>query len=319
MIPMTPNERWDEFIGDFITHRYAGHENYRHLELDEWTDDNIHISDVGYCPRAVILRIGGYDRRPKTALQMRRFYMGHVMHNVVYNAFLHSDLELYSAIEFSVTDYLKAQGLDHVTGTCDLIAKMDYFTFGPEHARDLSVNDIKSQHPNMLRDYRYTLPKKENVYQVVLYQWALKDAFDLCGNPFVTYMDNGGGDNESELCEIFDWDNKPLKEARYELGYLIGARSAYIKYNIVPPILPKVLKVTGRSNPSIQIQPSWNCNPKYCDFMGISCIPPEGKNRVGYLDEMGKYKTSKAGYAEVKKYGLEGELDKLMSEEPFCR
>lgn len=270
-------------VGDYlVNHINKGQEILIPFSPKVWRDEMIHLSDVGKCPRQIMLRLQGAKKREEPlaiALREARFYMGHQTHYLVYSALMYFEEkykeEIYEGCEVSLYDHLHSMFGSGVTGALDLIIKGPIFF---EDADALNfVLDIKSMHPNLLRNMRDNLPLEQHKTQVVLYDFFYREWKNVkMGLPAIVYLDNGGGDNPHEICFIKKQEYESLLDtAMSDLGNLLGARALMESegYDNIPEMLPRRIYIKGKRNPEVRVGPAWSCNPKYCDYLGASCFP----------------------------------------------
>lgn len=165
------------------------------VPTDEWESTTLHASEVGYCPRATMLRICGAPPKVQNNLtkanEALMFAMGYFAHYLTYAAMEWAGILV--ASEESLLDL-------PWSGRCDAIFLPDY-----EKPEDEWLYDAKTTRPNAFK-YSESFPKEPHCLQVGAYATSLRCRF---ANGVIEYIDRGGSNPPVEcVINLLEWAPK---------------------------------------------------------------------------------------------------------------
>ena len=199
-------------------------------------------TDVGRCPRAVALRMTQAAKRPISENEARnqRFMWNLAEYIEEMLSFALADKEMLGGYQDSVPidDHENWGG------------RLDILTTEPR------VIEVKTIRPNAFNFH--DRPKKEHVYQAVIYQHYLGHEL----KPILVYFDRGGANTPEQYEVSYSWDR---------IATMMDELDA-VRDNLpeLPGILPPMLKRTDRGK-NVKLMPDWRCG--YCDYREASCQP----------------------------------------------
>jgi len=158
------------------------------VSTDEWEGTHLHASEVGYCPRATMLRICGAPPKVQANLtkanEALMFAMGYFAHYLTYAAMEWAGILV--ASEKPLLEY-------PWSGRCDAIFLPDY-----EHPEQEMLYDAKTTRPNAFK-YSESFPKEPHCLQIGAYGTSVKSTYIL--SAVIEYIDRGGSNPPVE-CRI---------------------------------------------------------------------------------------------------------------------
>lgn len=241
---------------------------------------NIWLSDLGSCPRKVMLRLTDAKQRDLWPSEVVRFAVGNFLHDLTHRALIYAE---------KMVSY--EQRLDCPEG---LSGRYDDLW---DDDGTLTLTDVKSVRSNQFRRgelaekppraKEYNLPQMGGY--ILFGPHADRYDFD--------YIDAAGAHGalrvpvDPQHCAAI---------ARTEIDVLQAARAALPE---LPPPLPTVLKESWTREKvkrlaSLSEARDWRCNPLYCRYSGVSCNPlgPDEDVMLVELDrKTGRYSPTEAG------------------------
>jgi hypothetical protein len=225
----------------------AVYDEYISLKADKRDRDPLRLfcTDVGRCPKAVALRMLQSEKKPIGLSEARNQRLM---------------WELAEHIEENLAAALRHKKL--LGGYQDRVEILDRENWGGRLdilTTEPRVIEVKTIRPNAFRFN--DRPKKEHVYQAVIYQHYLDHVLP----PVLAYFDRGGANTPEQYDVSCDWT-----EIAALMDELDSIRAGLPE---LPDILSRVLKRTDRGK-NVRLVPDWRCG--YCDYAGTSCRPHEG-------------------------------------------
>jgi hypothetical protein len=284
------------------------------FNTDEWSEDTLHISELGKCPRQQMYRLLGTPKQAKTESRQANdalmFWTANMIHALTAGA-----LE-WAGILVGFEKSLK--GLpEGWSGHYDVI-------FSDREAGTLVGWDGKTVRPNAF-GYSISWPKPEHVAQVQGYLRFEKDVASW----FIEYIDRGGS-NTPQLKGILRCDE--WVDERMEL---LDTYHEELRLDILPPVLDpeftiyyrKVTNEPIKRVSSVNVGPSWQC--EWCPYLdGVQskktkewhvfesspCKPDMTKTQVGKA-EKGTFKCCSKEYEESLSLWLKTQVLEYQTEE----
>lgn len=283
----------DEYIKANSPHRL-----YHQWEERDENDPYLHISDLGGCPRKVVLRLLKTEKKPlspkQTAAKTLMFHLAYELHYLSYSALRWKGLIEKWEQPVEIRPILGLRDQRWWVGAWDT------------QLLDGRLVDFKTVHPNMLRfdegpeeDSRFPLSHHESQLSGYIYA----DDTAACTG-LIEYLDRGGT-NIPKAVEI----TGSIERTQREMLLIEEAVLALDDGEIVPPTL----------DPDFTIQyygkrlfacPPWSCG--YCDYGGHTCKPEYWKlDKKGRLAKTLLFEKNKSGYWQPTEDGKTFDIDRL--------
>lgn len=258
-------------------------EIYKQLEKEDRPKEYFYVTDLGTCPRKVIMNFGDYEKKPLTNAEKIMFFKANSDHKSMARLLNKSNRFFIIREEFNIND-----GLPKMWH-----GRLDNLLYDRE---EKSISPLDWKGTRSLR-YQAELPKQSHILQIRAYLMALINMQFPVDRGYLIYTDRTGSyggvefiiepDNESVLEEMKiyeDWYNNVTKVKHY---------TATITNRTLPPILDREIKQIKNE---FYLIPNWQCG--YCYYQGLSCKPNISKNKIAEIKD-NKLKIRK-GYEEYK-------------------
>lgn len=264
-------------------------EIFKQLQREKRKKKNFYVTDLGKCPRKVIMDFGDYEKKPLTDSELLMFGFADYIHVKLTSLIKKSNKYAVIAEELSVNEGLPEQW--H--------GRLDTLLFDLEDKIFLPIEwkSTRSFVTNM------DLPKNQHYYQVLAYLYALNRMGYEVETGIILYVDRTGSNKPIECVVVRDDDEFTDMCVTYN-NYL----ATYLDKKILPEMLPRELK---NYKSGLYLHPNWQC--QYCHFQDISCKPNMSKNKIGNITNGKLIKGRNWGRYEDEVD--RGELNKLLNPE----
>lgn len=260
-------------------------EIYKALNKPDRKKEYFYVTDLGSCPRKVIMNFGEYEKKPLTNAEKIMFHKADSDHTQMSRLLNQSDRYSVMKEEYSVNEGLP----DMWHGRLDCLVY------------DRDTNEMFPVDWKGTRSLRYQsdLPKEQHVLQLQAYIWALNQMNYPVNRGVIIYVDRSGSydglefDIEGSIRELIP-EMKIYEKAYKESGFKV--LMAYPLPEILPeiklpPILPREIK---QSKNIFNLIPNWQCG--YCKYQGLSCNPNMSTNKAAEIND--KELIIRKGYEE---------------------
>lgn len=243
----------------------------KQLEREDRVKEYFYVTDLGKCPRKVIMDFGDFKKKPLTESELLMFKFADYIHERVTSLLRKSDRFVVAANELSLNGGLP----NFWHGRCDALL----FDL---HDRIFIPLEIKST-----RAFRYTsdFPKPEHIMQINAYMFALITMGYDTQRGIILYVDRSGSNKPLEFKIPYD-ENILHEFKKYEELY----KKHFETELTLPPVMAREIKKVRNT---LYLVPSWQCD--YCHYQGLSCNPNMSKNKLGEL--------TKEGFKKSRDYG----------------
>lgn len=263
-------------------------EIYKQLKKVEKKKEYFYVTDLGQCPKKVIMGFGNYEKKQQTNAEKLMFAKAESDHRAMARLLNKSNRFFIIREEFSIND-----GLPEMWH-----GRLDNLIYDKE---EKSISPIDWKGTRSLK-YQAELPKPSHVLQIRTYLMALINMQFPVDKGYLIYSDRTGSYegiefaiqpyNESVLAEMKIYEeyyNDTITVAEYE-----NIKSYTPEPNLeerLPSILPREIK---KIKNEFYLIPNWQCG--YCYYQGLSCKPTMSKNKIASIKD-DKLKIRK-GYLE---------------------
>jgi len=282
-------------------------EIYKQLEHIDRTKEYFYVTDLGTCPRKVIMNFGSYEKKPQTNAEKIMFYKAENDHRAM--ARLLNKSKRFSIIkeEFDISEGLPKMWhgrldslvFDNVPTTYLVernvdLEKIKSFAKPRGIITVDNVNSIKKLNGSSIYPidwkgtrslkYQVELPKKNHITQLRAYIMALQNMNYDCNKGVLIYSDRTGSYEGIEFVIQPDNDSVLAEMKIYEDWYLsnVGEQLTGIFEYKLPPILERSIKHFPKIN-EFHLIPNWQCD--YCYYEGLSCHPNMSKNKIAEIKD----------------------------------
>jgi len=243
-------------------------EIYKNLLKKDRDKTSFYVTDLGMCPRKVIMNFGDYEKKPLTNGEKLMFYKAENDHQALIRLLDNSENLFVLKGEFNISS-----GLPNMWR-----GRLDCLIYDNENKCIFPV-DWKGT-----RSLRYgaDLPKPKDVLQIRTYIMALQNMGFPTDYGELVYTDRTGSyegaefvvkpDNQLILNEMKIYEEYYKKAIQPKTDDTINTE--IIEYNL-PPILDREIKQIKNE---FYLIPNWQCS--YCYYQGISCKPNMSKNKI---------------------------------------
>lgn len=238
-------------------------EIYSLLEKEERTKEYLYVTDIGSCPKKVMMGFGKYEKKPLSPQEKLMFDIADFLHYKVMLLLKDSNRFVVIKNEYKLNDGLPT--LWH--GRCDDIL----FDLNDKKFLILEIKSTRGFVKNM------ELPKNNHEIQTKIYINALRKMHWNIDCGILIYFDRSGSNEPQEypINYIPDIDDDLInnKFNIYEQYY-----TEYKQYKVLPEILSRVIK---RTKNEFKLVPNWQCD--LCKFRGLSCYPDLRINKIAEI------------------------------------
>ena len=263
-------------------------EIYKQLDRPDRTKEYFYVTDLGTCPRKVIMNFGSYEKKPQTNAEKIMFYKAENDHRAMARLLNKSDRFFIIREEFSINE-----GLPEMWH-----GRLDNLIYDKE---DKSISPLDWKGTRSLK-YQLELPKQSHISQLRSYLMALINMQFPTDKGYIIYTDRTGSyegvefiiepDNDSVLTEMKiyeDWFENCIGETilsnkiRTTLDNRLDTlklREEIMAENNLPPILDRSIKQIKNE---FYLNPSWQCD--YCYYQNLSCHPNMSKNKIAEIKD----------------------------------
>jgi len=251
-----------------------------------WDENSLHISDLGQCPRAVMLRLSGAAIRPKGGEEQRKqdflFFLANQLHEMHYAAWAEGGILVEK--ECSLRGFLPPGW----TGRFDAIIN---------YGGGLRIADVKTV---VYLQKTGVYPQPKHMLQVIAYDMFVHEAFGLTLPPLIYYIQSNLM-HDIPAIEVAVAHNESARELVVQrMAKLEHLRDALPE---LPPILPRTMQFSGRKTrgiyPKVIIGADPACNPKKCDYcLGDACQPDMEPEEVAQRSKNGEWNITSPDRAE---------------------
>ena len=251
----TPSEKLiiDNLLDDL--HKYYIDENRQ--KDPEYYGKGLHASAIGYCKKRAVLQYYKFPANIKSLQACVAMDRGTYFHERI-----QSSLKNSKHFEVLYENFEISGGLPQ-----DVVGKLDIVV---QDKLDQNILvDIKTASEFALRNYGSSLPKKEHIYQITLYDRGLFILTKTKIDKLLLYYCSANGDFKP----VFVEREQMIDKIMYE--YLKAIKD-YKEVGLLPDV--------------VDVEDSWKCNIKYCEYKNISCEGyVEDENSFGkWCDEESK-------------------------------
>jgi hypothetical protein len=262
-------------------------EIYRQLERENKKRECFYVTDLGVCPRKVIMGFGDFEYKPLTPQEKLMFGFADFLHYKVMLFLRESKNYVVIKNEYKINDGLP----EFWHGRCDDLL----YDLSDKYFFPLEIKSTRSFVKNM------DLPKENHVMQTKIYIYALRNmGWDIPKGKLL-YIDRSGSNKPIEFdIELDDsqpiLDNFKIYEDWYEkqIFETNGEYSHVMMTDTMPPILPRTI---NKSKNEFYLVPDWQCG--YCKYQGLSCKPNMSKNKIAEIKD--NKLVMRKGYEEYEK------------------
>jgi len=251
-------------------------EIYKQLKQEDRIKECFYVTDLGVCPRKVIMDFGDYKKKPLTNAERLMFHKAESDHREMATLLNYSNRYSIMKQEMSIND-----GLPEMWH-----GRLDCLVY------DLQLNEMFPVDWKGTRSLKYQveLPKANHVLQVKCYIWALYQMNYPVNKGKLIYTDRTGSYDGMEF-EV-DGDIRELSPLMqvYEVAYRI-----YEQDKTLPNMLPRIIK---QIKDEYYLIPDWQCG--YCKYQGLSCKPNMSKNKIAEIKD--NKLVMRKGYEEYEKH-----------------
>ena len=237
-------------------------EIYKQLDKPERKKEYFYVTDLGSCPRKVIMNFGDYKKKPLTNAEKIMFHKADSDHTQMSRLLNQSDRYSVMKEEYSIND-----GLPEMWhGRLDCLV----YDKGTDEMFPVDWKGTRS-----LR-YQTDLPKQQHVLQLQAYIWALNQMNYPVNRGVIIYVDRSGSYDGLE----FDVGGS-IRKLRPEMKTLENYYNKSIIKGyapILPDMLPREIK---KSKNIFNLVPNWQCG--YCKYQSLSCEPNMSTNKIAEL------------------------------------
>jgi len=257
-------------------------EIYKQLEKEEKQKTHFYVTDLGTCPRKVIMNFGNFDKKPLTNGEKLMFKKAETDHKELIKLLNDSENLFVIKGEFNISNGLPELWRGRLD--CLIYDNQDKCIFPVDWKGTRSLK------------YSTDLPKQSHVLQIRAYIMALQNMgfptdygeivyTDRTGSyqglEFVIKPDSGQVLGEMKIYE--DYYKKSAQEIEVR-SFFTGAIENY-QYeinskSILPPILEREII---KSRDEFYLKSSWQC--EYCYYEGLSCKPNMSKNKIAEIKD----------------------------------
>jgi len=281
-------------------------EIYKQLEKEDRPKEYFYVTDLGTCPRKVIMNFGDYKKKPMTNAEKIMFFKADSDHKSMARLLNKSNRFFIIREEFNISE-----GLPKMWH-----GRLDNLLYDRE---EKSISPIDWKGTRSLK-YQAELPKQSHILQIRAYLMALINMRFPVDKGIIIYMDRTGSyegiefviepDNDSVLAEMKIYEDYLINQYEFE-KYTIDSKCLKIKSldtfsennqtrifslrnsSLLPQILCRDIKQIKNE---FYLIPNWQCS--YCYYQGLSCEPNMSKNKIAEIKD-NKLKIRK-GYEEYK-------------------
>jgi len=259
-------------------------EIYKQLFSSDGYKTHFYASDLGFCPRRVIMDFGNFDKRDFAKQELYMFKKSK-----------QQEVDFGKTLKGSDNFFVLKHNLKIDAGLPKLWhGELDFFIYDIED-KEFEPLEYKSS-----RSFKYPeyLPKRENVLQTKAYIYALANMFpELNINRGILFYDDRSGSNLPLEFLIDNTDDLLEEMSKYERWYhesiIIDGDGEIrvMEYNL-PPMLERDIKQIKNE---FYLIPNWQCGV-YCRYFNKFCKPNVSKNKIAEIKD-DKLKVRK-GYEE---------------------
>ncbi len=251
-------------------------EIYKALDKPDRVKEYFYVTDLGSCPRKVIMNFGEYDKKPLTNAERIMFHKANSDHTQMSRLLNCSDRYSVLKEEYSIN-----AGLPEMWH-----GRLDCLVY------DRDTNEMFPIDWKGTRSLRYQadLPKQQHVLQLQAYIWALNQMNYPVNRGVIIYVDRSGSYEGLE----FDVEGS-IRELTLEMKTLENYYNKSIIKGyapILPDTLPREIK---RRKDIFYLEPNWQCN--YCKYESLSCKPTISKNKIAEVKDK-EFLIIRKGYEE---------------------
>jgi len=239
-------------------------EIYKQLEKEDRPKEYFYVTDLGTCPRKVIMNFGDYKKKPLTNAEKIMFFKADNDNKAMARLLNKSNRFFIIREEFKIND-----GLPEMWH-----GRLDNLLYDRE---EKSISPLDWKGTRSLR-YQAELPKPSHVLQIRAYLMALINMQFPVDKGYLIYTDRTGSYEGIEF--IIEPDNKSvLAEMKiYEDYYSKSIIDGYA------PILPEILsREIKKVKNEFYLIPNWQCG--YCYYQDLSCEPNISKNKIAEIKD----------------------------------
>ncbi len=240
-------------------------EIYIQLDKPKKKKEHFYVTDLGSCPRKVIMNFGDYKRKELTNAEKIMFFKANSDHKSM--TYLLNKSKKYSVME---TELVINDGLPKLWhGRLDVLI-YDY--------KGSCMYPIDWKGTRSLR-YQADLPKSAHKLQLRSYIMALRVLSYPVDIGKLTYVDRTGSYEGVEF-EIEADDDEVLENMKFYEKCLTVYKgdSDNLLPQLLPPIIPREIK---RTKDEFHLVPNWQCG--YCHYQPSSCKPNMSKNKIASM------------------------------------
>jgi len=243
-------------------------EIYKQLDRPDRTKEYFYVTDLGTCPRKVIMNFGSYEKKPQTNAEKIMFYKAENDHRAMARLLNKSDRFFIIREEFSINE-----GLPEMWH-----GRLDNLIYDKE---DKSISPLDWKGTRSLK-YQLELLKQSHILQIRSYLMALINMQFPTDKGYIIYTDRTGSYEGVEF--VIEPDNESvLAEMKiYEDWYLsnVGEQLTGIFEYKLPPIISREIKQIKNE---FYLVPNWQCG--YCYYCNLSCKPNMSKNKIAEIKD----------------------------------
>ncbi|MCJ7570692.1 MAG: hypothetical protein MUO82_02280 [Candidatus Thermoplasmatota archaeon] len=230
-----------------------------YFERENRIKTHLYVTDLGFCPRRVMMDFGDFEKRDFTKQELYMFKKSK-----------QQEVDFEKMLERSDNFFVLKHNLKLDDGLPPLWhGELDFFLYDRED-KEFEPLEYKSS-----RSFKYPeyLPKRENVFQTKAYIYALKNMFpNLNIKRGILFYDDRSGSNLPLEFLIDNTDDLINEMKIYEDWHL---------KSILPPILEREIKQTKNE---FYLIPNWQCGI-YCKYHDLSCKPNMSKNKIAEIKD----------------------------------
>jgi len=253
-------------------------EIYKQLQKPDRIKTHFYVTDLGTCPKKVIMNFGSYEKKPQTNAEKIMFHKAENDHRAMARLLNKSNKFFIIREEFSIND-----GLPEMWH-----GRLDNLIYDRENK---SISPLDWKGTRSLK-YQLELPKQSHILQIRAYLMALINMQFPTDRGYLIYTDRTGSyeglefiiepDNDSVLAEMKIYEDC-YDKFNYQIDYLSkgGLEKELEKYHsTLPPILEREIKQIKNE---FYLIPNWQCS--YCYYQDLSCKPNISKNKIAEIKD----------------------------------
>lgn len=251
-------------------------EIYKQLKQEDRKKEYFYVTDLGVCPRKVVMDFGDYKKKPLTNAERLMFHKAESDHREM--AMLLNKSNRYSVMKYEMNI---TEGLPDMWH-----GRLDCLVY------DLQLNEMFPVDWKGTRSlkYRVELPKANHVLQVKCYIWALYQMNYPVTKGKLIYTDRTGSYDGMEYW-VSDCNAVEIQNL---MNVYQVALNSYMYDKELPDILPRTI---NKTKDEYYLVPDWQCG--YCKYQGLSCEPNMSKNKIAEIKD--NKLVMRKGYEEYEK------------------